>query len=306
MRHAAKSLWGLHGLTFRELLQRVWSEILKDDVFGQAAELSFYFLLALFPLLILLTNVFGFFAQSEELRANLLSYFRRVVPRSAFHLIVDTLNQITTGAGGGKLSLGILGTLWAASNGMAALSDGLNRAYEIKDRRPWWKARLIAIGLTFLFAIFTATALVLILVGGKIGGYLSDYARVESAFTIFWAVARWPLAVFFVLFVINLLYRFAPDMTAWEWRWMTPGALVALGMWMLASLGFRFYLRYFNSYNATYGSLGAVVILMLWFYLTGIAVLTGAEVDSEIQKAASGAVESDSRPAEDGPECPPS
>jgi membrane protein len=279
------SLWRLHGLKFRDLVKRVWSEILKDDVFGQAAELSFYFLLALFPLLILLTNIFGFFAQSEDLRSSLLDYFRRVVPRSAFHLIVDTLNQITSGAGGGKLSLGILGTLWAASNGMAALSDGLNRAYEIEDGRPWWKARLIAIGLTILFAIFTATALALILVGGRIGGYLSGYGRVQSAFTLVWAIARWPLAVFFVLFVLNLLYRFAPDMTTWEWRWMSPGALVALGMWMLASLGFRFYLRYFNSYNATYGSLGAVVILMLWFYLTGIAILTGAEVDSEIEKA---------------------
>ncbi len=277
-------LWRLHGLKFQRLVKRVWTEILNDDVFGQAAELSFYFLLALVPLFILLTNIFGYFAQSEDLRSSLLGYFRRVVPRSAYDLIVQTLNQIASGAGSGKLSLGILGTLWAASNGMAALGDGLNRAYEIKDSRPWWRARLIAIGLTFLFSLFTVTALVLILAGGKLGEYLAAYAGMESGFAWAWAFARWLLAALFVLSGINLLYRFAPDWKEWQWRWMTPGALVALVLWMAASLGFRFYLQYFNAYNATYGSLGAVVILMLWFYLTGIAILTGAEVDSEIEK----------------------
>jgi membrane protein len=284
-----RRLWHLRGLTFGGLMSRVWSGVLRDDVFGQAAELSFFFLLALFPLLILLTNLFGYFAQSEDLRRSLLEYFRRVIPGSAFHLVVDTLNQITTGAGGGKLSLGIVGTIWAASSGMAALSDGLNRAYGIKDSRPWWKARLVAIGLTFLFAVFTALALGLILLGGKVGSYLANSAGVGSTFAWVWAIARWPLAFFFVLTAVHLLYRFAPDMKEWKWRWMTPGAMVAVGMWMLVSIGFRFYLHYYNSYNRTYGSLGAVVILLLWFYLTAIAILTGAEVDSEIDKAATAA-----------------
>jgi membrane protein len=279
-------LWHLRGLTFGGLLHRVWREILKDDVLGQAAELSFYFLLALVPLLILLTNVFGYFAQSADLRVSLLDYFRRVLPVSAYHLVVDTLNQITKGAGSGKLSLGIVGTLWAASSGMAALSDGLNRAYDIHDSRPWWKARLVAIGLTVLFAVFTAVSLGMILLGGKLGDYLANSAGVEGTFVWIWAIARWPLAFFFVLILVHLLYRFAPDMKIWKWRWMTPGALVAVGMWMLVSAGFRFYLRYFNTYNTAYGSLGAVVILMLWFYFTAIAILTGAELDAEIEKTA--------------------
>ncbi len=290
------SLWHLRGLTLGGLLSRVWKEMIEDDVLGQAAELSFFFLLALFPLLILLTNIFGYFAQSADLRSSLLGYFRRVLPGSAYHLVVGTLDQITKGAGTGKLSLGIVGTVWAASSGMSALSDGLNRAYGIKDSRPWWKARLIAIGLTFLFAVFTALALGVILVGGRFGNYLAGGAGVVGAFAWLWAIARWPLTFLFVLIVVHLLYRFAPDMKEWKWRWMTPGALVAVGMWMLVSIGFQFYLRYFNSYNATYGSLGAVVILMLWFYLIAIAILTGAEVDSEIEKAAQAA----ERPEEDG------
>jgi membrane protein len=286
--HAASdmgSLWRREGLTFGELLRRVWGQILKNDVLGQAAELAFFFLLALFPLLILLINIFGYFAQSENLRSSLLEYFQRALPQPAFFLVRNTLDQITKGASGGKLSIGIIGTLWAASSGISALSDGLNRAYGIQDRRPWWKARLIAVGLTFLFTIFTVLSLLLILLGGEIGVLLAGRMGVERAFLWFWAVARWTLAFFFLLTVVHLLYRFAPDIPEWKWRWMTPGALVAVGVWMGTSLGFRIYLRYFNSFNATYGSLGAVVILMLWFYLTAIAILAGAEIDSQIEKA---------------------
>ena len=278
-------LWHLRGITLLGLLRRVWDDVMRHDVFGQAAELSYFFLLALFPLLILLTNIFGYFAQSEALRSSLLDYFARVLPHSAFILVEQTLNQITSGASGGKLSLGILGTLWAASSGMAALNDGLSRAYEIKDRRPWWKARLVSIGLTFLFAAFTAFFLFLILAGEQFGAFIAAQAGLGSAFPWFWAIVRWPLAFFFALTVVHLLYRFAPDIQEWHWKWMTPGALVAVGMWMLVSVGFRLYLRHYNSFNATYGSLGAVVILMLWFYIAAIAILTGAELDSELEKA---------------------
>lgn len=288
-------LWHLGGMSWRQLAGRVWHEIQDDDVFGQAAKLSFYFLLALFPLLLFLTNLFGYFAQSAELRADLLEYFRRVVPRSAFRLVLDTLTQISSGAGGGKLSIGILATLWAASNGMAAVSDGLNAAYEIKDERPWWRKRLIAIGLTIAFALFTVTALVLVLLGGKIGSLLASSAGFEHAFAVAWNIVHWPIALFIVLVAINLLYRFAPDLKDWKWRWMTPGALVAVTLWVLASLGFRFYLRFFNAYNATYGSLGAVIILMLWFYITSAAILIGAEVNSEIENAAARAGEPGAR-----------
>lgn len=278
-------LWQLGGLTWKQLAKRVWREIGDDDVFGQAAKLSFYFMLALFPLLLFLTTLFGYFAQSAELRTSLLEYFRRVVPRSAFQLVVDTLNQISMGAGGGKISIGILATLWAASNGIAAIAQRLNAAYEIKDERPWWKMSLIALALTIAFAAFIAVALVLVLGGGKIGAYLANAAGIQDAFAIAWNVAHWPIALVIVLLAINLLYRFAPDLRDWRWRWMTPGAPLAVTLWVIASLGFRFYLRYFNSYSATYGSLGAVIILMLWFYFTGAAILIGAEVNSEIENA---------------------
>jgi membrane protein len=289
------NFWQRGGLSWRQLGERVWHEIGDDDVFGQAAKMSFYFLLALFPLLLFLTNLFGYFAQSAELRDSLLEYFRHVLPRSAFHLVVDTLNQVAEGAGRGKMSIGILATLWAASNGMAAVSGALNAAYEVRDERPWWKSRLIAIGLTIAFAFFTVTALVVILAGGKIGMLLATSAGVGQAFAVAWNIVRWPSVLLIVLIAVNLLYRFAPDLKDWKWRWMTPGALVAVALWITASLGFRYYLRYFNSYNRTYGSLGAVIILLLWFYITSIAILIGAEVNSEIESAAAERGEPDAR-----------
>lgn len=287
--------WQLGGLTWKQLAGRVVREVQTDDVFGYAAQLSFYFLMALFPLLLLLTDLFGYFAQGPELRASLLGYFARVLPPTAFQLVVDTLNQITLGAGGGKLSVGIIATLWAASNGMAAVCEGLNAAYEIKDGRPWWKVRILAILLTVAFAVFIVFAMVLVLLGGKIGEMLGAWSGYRETFTLAWNIIRWPVIIVMVLLAINLLYRFAPDLKDWEWRWMTPGALIAAALWILMSVGFQFYLRFFNTYSATYGSLGAVIILMLWFYITGAAILVGAEVNSEIENAAAQAGDPDAR-----------
>jgi membrane protein len=287
--------WKLQGITLKGLAVRVWHEILDDDVLGQSAKLSFYLLLALFPMLIVFTTLFGFFAQSRELRDALLEYFRQVVPRSAFRLVHETLNQITEGAGGGKLSLGILGTLFAASSGIAAIIDGLNNAYEIKDHRPWWKVRLMALWLTLGFSAFTVIAMLLVLLGPRIGHMLAARVGHEDLMRWLWDVGRWPVAFVIVMLTVNLLYRYAPDLKRWTLPFFTPGALVAVLLWIVASWGFRIYLRYFNSYNATYGSLGAVVILMLWLYLTGAAILIGAEVNSEIENAAAKAGDPDAR-----------
>lgn len=280
------NLWHLGGLRPAQLGRNVWRAIDRDDILGQAAKLSYYFLLALVPLLLLLTTLFGYFAQSADLRADLLGYFRRVVPRSAFQLVVSALDQVTRGAGGGKLSLGIIGTLWAASAGMAAIIRGLNQAYRIEDERPWWKVRLVAVGLTLAFAVFTLAASLLVLAGSTVGRYLAGRFGYEAAFVSLWNLLRWPVALALVLIAIDLLYRFAPDLKDWKWHWATPGAVVAVTLWVTASLGFRLYLRFFNTYATTYGSLGAVIILMLWLYVTSAAILIGAEVNSEIESAA--------------------
>lgn len=280
------SAWDLGGLTWKELGRRVWAEMNKDEVFGRAAQLSYYFLLALFPLLIFLTTLLGYFAAGSELRDELLGYLATVMPSSAFELIRSTLVEVTEARGGGKLSFGILAALWAASNGMGAVTAALNVAYDVEETRPFWKARLVAILLTIGLAVLIISALVLVLYGGRIADLIAANFGYGAVFTTGWKILQWPIVLGFLLFAFALIYYFAPALKEQKWHWVSPGAALGVALWLLVSFAFRLYLNYFDSYSATYGGLGAVIILLLWFYLTGAAVLIGGEVNSEIENAA--------------------
>jgi membrane protein len=299
------SLWQLGGLGWKELAKRVWSEISDDDIFGRSAQLSYYFLLALFPLLLFITAVLGQFAEAgSELRENLLSLLGSVVPQEAGDLIHETIEKVEEGSGGGKISFGILATLWAASNGMTAICQTLNIAYEVEETRPWWKVRLISLGLTVSLAVLILSSLTLTLFGGHIAEYIAASFSFGQVFTWGWKILQWPVVLIFVLLAFALIYYLAPDVKNRSWHWVSPGAGVAVVLWLVVSFGFRAYLSYFNSYNATYGSLGAVIILMLWFYLTGAAILIGGEVNSEIELATTGKNEKQVDPNEAKPSSP--
>lgn len=275
------------GITWKELAKCVWKELIKDNVFDRAAILGFYFQLSLFPLLLFLTSLLGLFAQhGTELRADLLSYLSRVVPRSASELIYTTLGEVTEGTSGGKLSFGLLLALLTATGGMVAVIEALNAAYHVKEARPWWKTRLIALALTIALAVLIITALVLILGGGEIAEVIARATGTGNAFIAAWDILQWPIVIAFVFAAFALIYYFAPNLHEQKLRWVLPGMIVGVSLWFLASFGFRLYLRYFNSYRVVYGSLGAAIILMLWFYLTGIAILVGGEVNSELERAA--------------------
>ena len=297
------SMWGLGGLSWKELGKRVWSEFNEDDVLGRAAQLSYYFLLALFPLLLFLTAVLGLIAgEDSELRSSLFGYLGAVLPPSASDIISTSVNEAVTQSGGGKISLGVLATLWAASNGMGAISESLNVAYDVKEARPWWKSRLMAIVLTIALAVLIIAALVLVLMGGDIAEWLAAHLGLGNVFEWGWKILQWPVVLAFVLLAFALIYYFAPDLKDHDWLWVTPGSIIAVVLWLLVSFGFKLYLEYFDSYSATYGSLGAVIILMLWFYLTGAAILIGGEVNSEIERAAAAAGEKDAKlPGEKSP-----
>lgn len=282
-----ESMWSLGGLTWKGLAKRVWAQMSEDDVWGRAAQLSYYFLLALFPLLIFITSVIGLIMGSGTgLRHSLFNYLSQVMPPSAFKLVDDTMWDVSKSSGGDKISFGILVALWAASNGMGAISESLNAAYNVKESRAWWRARLTSIALTIAIALLTMTALVLILYGGEIADKVAKSYGLGDAFTTAWNILQWPIVLFFILFSFSLIYFFAPDLKDQDWKWVTPGSLIGVGLWLLVSFLFRVYLRYFDSYSATYGSLGAVIVLMLWFYLTGLAILIGGEINSEIENAA--------------------
>jgi len=281
------SLWSLGNLGWVELSKRVWKEVQEDEVFGRAAELSYYFLLALFPFLIFLTSVIGFFLGSGTgTRHALFDYLARVMPPSAYQLISSTMTEVSSSSGGGKLSFGIIAALWAASNGLSAITTSLNVAYDVKEGRPWWKQRLTAIGLTMALSVLIIGALVLVVFGGRIGEGLAAAYGLGDAFALGWKIVQWPLVLAAMTFAFALIYYFAPDLRKQTWTWLTPGAAIGVALWLLVSVAFRIYLHFFDSYSATYGSLGAVIILMLWLYFTGAAVLVGGEINSEIENAA--------------------
>ena len=284
---AIESVWKLGGLTGRRLGARVWEEIYEGDLLTRAAALSYYFLLALFPLLLFLTAMLGYFAEAgTELRRSLLNYLASIAPRSAAQLVRETVREITEGANGGKLSFGLVAALWFASFGMGAIGDTLNAAYRVKESRPWWRVRLISLGLTAALAALIISALALVLYGGEIGEGLAGRYDLGAAFVAVWNVLQWPIVLGFVLFSFALIYYFAPDLKEQHWYWITPGSLAGVALWLFVSFCFRLYLRYFDRYSVTYGSLGAVIILLLWFYLTGAAILVGGKVNAVIEHAA--------------------
>jgi membrane protein len=297
------SVWELGGLTWGKLSRRVWGELYAGDLLTRAAALSYYFLLALFPLLLFLLAMLGQLAGTgTELRRDLLRYLGTLMPRSASALVYTTVEEITRNADGGKLTFGLLMALWVASFGIGAITETLNSAYGVRETRPFWRVRLLSVALTITLAVLVITALALVLYGGGIGEGLSGRLGMGEAFEWTWKIVQWPIVLGFVLLAFALIYYFAPDVSEQRWYWITPGSLVGVAMWLLVSFAFRLYLHYFDSYSVTYGSLGAVIILMLWFYLTGAAILIGGQVNAEIEHAAARRGEPDAKlPGEKSP-----
>lgn len=285
----AASLWKRGGLTWGELLDAVWHGILKNDLIDRSYELAFNFLLAFLPLLLLIVVCLDIFAAAgTTLRGGLFYYMRLVLPPDASSLIISTLHQVTyspNNSNAGKLTFGVLFWLYAGSSGMTQLMSTLNAAYEVREKRSWVRVHLISIALTLAMSILIVIALVLILFGGdgvtRVSHHLSLPGFVFTATKVF----EWVLALGFVVFAFAIIYYFAPDVEQQPWYWITPGSCVGVMLWVLASIGLRVYLHYFDTYS-TYGSLGAVIVLMLWFYVAGLAMLVGGQINATIEHAA--------------------
>ncbi|HEY3706215.1 MAG TPA: YihY/virulence factor BrkB family protein [Terracidiphilus sp.] len=286
----AKSLWDLRNVSVRSIVVRTWKALLCDRLFSIAAELGFYFLFALFPALICATTILGFMALSgTEIYRRLLEYMALVVPHAALGTVLQTFNQTTTHATTGKLTLGLLVAIWSASVGISAVQDAINAVYKITERRSYIKARLQAIALTMLvictvtlgLASMFAGDLLSAWVGHHVHGRILDYSTVLVV-----RICGWIVAAIFLALTFAAVYYWAPDLRKRQWHWITPGAALGVVGWLLASLGFRIYLHFFDSYTVTYGSLGTVVVLLMWFYITGLMLLLGAEFNSELEAAA--------------------
>jgi membrane protein len=256
---------------------------------GRSAELGYWFLFALFPTLVSASSLVGLAARSaSENYDRLLHYMALVVPPSAFGIVLDTFNEITSRSTGRKLTVGLAVAMWAASVGFSAIQDSMNTVYKVKETRPYWKARGSAVLIsTLLSLLFTAILGVLLAADffARLAGDHIAHHAISVPLGVLIRVAGWAIATGLLALLFALIYYWAPDVKQRQWRWLTPGAAIGIVGWVLASLGLRIYLHFFDTYSATYGSLGAVIILLTWFYLSGLMLLLGGEVNSEIEAA---------------------
>lgn len=283
-----RTIWHLGGLTPKGLAKRVWEEIDHDNVLTHAAALAYNYLGAVFPLLLFVTAFLGFLAAHGAPQVNdlLFNALQRMLPAGTSQLLSNTLNEIIKASGGGKMTLGIILGLGSASGGMSTMMSSLNAAYDIRDNRKWWKQKLIALGLTVALILLMTTALFIVLFGGRLADHFMHTGGIGPVVHFTWKVLQWPVALFFVIFSFALIYYHGPDLHEQHWYWITPGSIVGVALWIIASAGLRIYLHFYNTYSKSYGSLGAVILLMLWFYITGLAFLVGGELNSEIEHAA--------------------
>lgn len=288
-RSPLRSLWNLEGVPAKAVAKNAWDATFADNLLGRAAELGFYFLFALFPTLVTACTILGMAARSAvHIYENLLQYLSIVVPPSALGTVLEAFNQTTAAASSGKLTFGLVAALWSASVGFSAIQQSLNVVYRVKETRPYWKARLSSIGITFILSI----VITLMLASLLLADFLARLAHLHiyhHALAVFAAgslrTLGWVVATAFLSFLFALIYYFGPDVKVSQWRWLTPGSAFGMLGWLVASLGLRLYVHYFNNYSATYGSLGTVIILLTWFYLSGLMLLVGGEINSEIEAA---------------------
>ncbi len=284
------SLWNLQGVPVSVVAKRTWKSVMEDRIFGHAAELGFYFLFALFPTLFSASSILGLAARSaHQIYARLLDYLALVLPTAALGTVLDTFNQTTAASSSGKLTFGLVAAIWSASVGISAIQDVLNAVYKIDDTRSYIRARIYAIGLTIVLTVIVSLCLASMFAGDFVGAMalrqIPDHLLATAA-SIGARVAGWVLATSLLALSFAVTYYWAPDLKKRCWHWLTPGGAIGIAGWLLASLGLRIYLHFFNSYSVTYGSLGAVIILLTWFYITGLMLLLGAEINSEIEAAA--------------------
>ena len=287
-----ESLWNLRGVPLRVVAKKTWKALIDDRVFGHAAELGFYFLFALFPTLLCASSVLGLVARSAfHFYDRILNYLAVVIPTAALGTVLQTFNETTAAASSGKITFGLIAAIWSASVGISAIQDTLNAVYNIEDSRSYILARLEAIGLTIILVVVVTLGLASLLVGdyfSALAGRRIHELLLQQFTEIAVHVVSWALASGLLALTFAVLYYWAPDIKERRWHWLTPGGTVGIVGWLLASLGFRIYIHFFNSFTVTYGSLGAVIILLMWFYITGLMLLLGAEINSEIEATAAG------------------
>jgi membrane protein len=270
-------------LPWTELLRRTVVETFEDGIPGLAAQLAFYFLLALFPALLFIVSLLAYLPVDAAIEA-IVQRMRPFLPGDVIELIGGEIDKLLRGSSQSLLTFGIAGAIWSSSSALTAVITTLNRAYDIEEFRPWWKARLIAIALSIALAMFAVIAFALVVGGTDLAAAAASWFGAGDVFRRVWTIAQWPIALLFVVLAIDLVYYFAPNADT-RWVWVTPGSVLATGLWLLTSLGFKLYLEYVSDLAVVQGAIGSVIVVLLWLYFSGFAMLIGAELNAEIDRA---------------------
>ncbi len=263
---------------YKTFFKEIWYRFQKDEIAGLAAELAYFFLLSLFPFLIFLFTLIGYLPLTQQ---EALQFIKQYAPEQAMTLIENTLLVVIDNQNGGLLSLGIIATIWTASNGLNAVIRAFNRAYDVKETRSFIVSRLMSIVLTLAMIIVIVIALLLPVFGEQIGIFVFSAFGLSETFLLLWNAARWVISFIVLLIVFSCLYYFAPNKNL-HWKEVFTGSIFATLGWIFVSTAFSYYVGNFGNFQATYGSLGGIIVLMVWFYLTGMIILIGGEINAII------------------------
>jgi membrane protein len=268
--------------------KRLYTETKEDDISGAAAELSYRFFLALFPLLLFIAALGGFAADLFDVRNptdELMNLIGNSLPADAASVLRGQLENVVESRNSALLSVSILGAIWSASAGVGTVMKTMNRAYEVKETRKIWERYLLAVGITILGGLFTVGSLVLLFAGQVAGTGLARDIGFEDETASIFIIVRWPIAVVLLTVATAFMYWAAPNVKL-PFKWITPGSVLFIAAWLAMSYLFTLYVSNFGSYNATYGTLGGIVVLMVWFYLTAYLLLLGAELNALLAQEA--------------------
>ena len=273
----------------KDFFWRLVERAFEADIVDRSAQVAFYFTFAIFPLIYFLISLFGLILESSDgIKSELFAYLHRLMPIAVFELVRKTIDEIVVNSTSGKATLGLIITLWSASAGVDAIRNALNAAYSLKETRSWWRVKLQSLVLTFVVTTLAMFVLVIVFYGWELVQYTLATFGFEVSSPLLLVGVQWIATLLVTLLVCEIIYNLLPNFRRFEWKWIMPGSVVAILLWIIFTGGFRLYLGYFNSYNRAYGSLGAVIIMMLWLYLTALALMIGGAINavlSEMQTA---------------------
>jgi len=267
-------------------IKQAWAEFRRDECTDLAAALTYYAILSMFPALLAMIALLGIFGQGASTTDTLLELVERIGQQDAVDQLRQPITQMTeTNAAGFAFVFGLVGAVWSASGYVGAFGRAMNRIYEVDEGRPFWKLRPLNLVITVVTVVLAAVVLLGLVVTGPFAEELGETLGLGDTAVTLWNIVKWPILLIVVVFVVAILYYATPNVQQPKFRWVSVGAGFAIVVWILASLVFGVYVANFGSYNETYGALGGVIILLLWLWLTNLALLLGAEVDAEIERS---------------------